>query len=320
MSRVQLALNVSDIDAAVDFYSKLFGAEPAKRRPGYANFAIAEPPLKLVLIESPAARGARRAGALNHLGVEVEHARRGGRRHRAPLGRGPRARRPGGHHLLLRRPGQGVGRTTRTAPRGRSTPCWPTRRSENGLGCSTEGCSRHAGATIPSGPPVHRPLLLSAQRPDPSRPSPSERSRAVAPADRRVPRQRLPGRSRHRLGHRRPAALAGQRRACELFENAAATGAGLYAIILMFGPVSGAHFNPVVSFVDAAFGGISWRDACAYLPAQVVGCIGGAVVANLMFSKAAVSISTHHRATARPLPVRDRGHPRSDPGHLRPGP
>jgi catechol 2,3-dioxygenase-like lactoylglutathione lyase family enzyme len=67
MSRVQLALNVSDIDSAVDFYSKLFATEPAKLRPGYANFAIAEPPLKLVLIENPGA-----AGQLNHLGVEVE--------------------------------------------------------------------------------------------------------------------------------------------------------------------------------------------------------------------------------------------------------
>jgi len=72
MSRVQLALNVTDIDAAVDFYSKLFGAEPAKRRPGYANFAIAEPPLKLVLIENPAERSHGVVGALNHLGVEVE--------------------------------------------------------------------------------------------------------------------------------------------------------------------------------------------------------------------------------------------------------
>ena len=72
MSRVQLALNVSDMDAAVAFYSKLFGSQPAKRRPGYANFAIAEPALKLVLIENPAARGAGVAGALNHLGVEVE--------------------------------------------------------------------------------------------------------------------------------------------------------------------------------------------------------------------------------------------------------
>jgi catechol 2,3-dioxygenase-like lactoylglutathione lyase family enzyme len=72
MSRVQLALNVSDVDAAVEFYSKLFNAEPAKRRPGYANFAIAEPPLKLVLIEDETARGSGVAGALNHLGVEVD--------------------------------------------------------------------------------------------------------------------------------------------------------------------------------------------------------------------------------------------------------
>jgi lactoylglutathione lyase len=66
MSRVQLALNVEDLDQAIDFYSKLFAAEPAKVRPGYANFAIAEPPLKLVLIEN-----AGQGGTLNHLGVEV---------------------------------------------------------------------------------------------------------------------------------------------------------------------------------------------------------------------------------------------------------
>jgi catechol 2,3-dioxygenase-like lactoylglutathione lyase family enzyme len=72
MSRVQLALNVSDVEEAVEFYSKLFGTEPAKRRPGYANFAIAEPPLKLVLLEDLTARGHGTIGALNHLGVEVE--------------------------------------------------------------------------------------------------------------------------------------------------------------------------------------------------------------------------------------------------------
>jgi catechol 2,3-dioxygenase-like lactoylglutathione lyase family enzyme len=66
MSRLQLALNVNDIDEAVTFYTKLFGAEPAKRRPGYANFAISEPPLKLVLLENPG-----QGGSLNHLGVEV---------------------------------------------------------------------------------------------------------------------------------------------------------------------------------------------------------------------------------------------------------
>jgi catechol 2,3-dioxygenase-like lactoylglutathione lyase family enzyme len=72
LSRVQLALNVTDIDAAVEFYSKLFAIEPAKRRPGYANFTVVEPPLKLVLIENPAGRGSGVAGALNHLGVEVD--------------------------------------------------------------------------------------------------------------------------------------------------------------------------------------------------------------------------------------------------------
>ncbi|MGH3195567.1 MAG: ArsI/CadI family heavy metal resistance metalloenzyme [Streptosporangiaceae bacterium] len=66
MSRLQLALNVNDIEEAIAFYSKLFGAEPAKRRPGYANFAITEPPLKLVLLENPG-----QGGSLNHLGVEV---------------------------------------------------------------------------------------------------------------------------------------------------------------------------------------------------------------------------------------------------------
>ncbi|AHD24180.1 cadmium transporter (plasmid) [Rhodococcus pyridinivorans SB3094] len=67
MSRAQLALNVDDLEEAVAFYTKLFGTEPAKLEPGYANFAIAEPPLKLVLLENPG-----KGGTINHLGVEVE--------------------------------------------------------------------------------------------------------------------------------------------------------------------------------------------------------------------------------------------------------
>ena len=67
MSRLQLALDVDDLDASIAFYSALFGTPPAKTRPGYANFAIADPPLKLVLLENPG-----RGGSLNHLGVEVE--------------------------------------------------------------------------------------------------------------------------------------------------------------------------------------------------------------------------------------------------------
>ncbi len=105
MSRVQLALNVANLEESVDFYTKLFDTEPAKVRPGYANFAVADPPLKLVLIED----ATKAAGSLNHLGVEVREYRRGflspgpaRRRRRRHRGRGPR-------RLLLRLAGQGVG-------------------------------------------------------------------------------------------------------------------------------------------------------------------------------------------------------------------
>jgi glycerol uptake facilitator-like aquaporin len=83
----------------------------------------------------------------------------------------------------------------------------------------------------------------------------------------------------------------------QLLENASATAAGLFAIIVMFGPVSGGHFNPVVSLADATLRGITWRDALLYAPAQVGGCALGAIVANGMFELSAVSISTHHRAS-----------------------
>jgi glycerol uptake facilitator-like aquaporin len=83
----------------------------------------------------------------------------------------------------------------------------------------------------------------------------------------------------------------------ELLENAVATATGLATIILMFGPVSGGHFNPVVSLADATFGGLEWRDALAYIPAQTAGCVLGAIAANGMFGLAAVSISLHHRAS-----------------------
>ncbi|CAL9447617.1 Aquaporin Z [Actinosynnema sp. ALI-1.44] len=83
----------------------------------------------------------------------------------------------------------------------------------------------------------------------------------------------------------------------QLLENAAATAVGLYAIILVFGPVSGGHFNPAVSLADAALGGLAWRDVPAYTAAQVTGCVSGAVLANTMFDLAPVSLSTTDRAT-----------------------
>ena len=84
----------------------------------------------------------------------------------------------------------------------------------------------------------------------------------------------------------------------ELAENAGVTAVGLFTIILMFGHVSGAQLNPAVSLVDAALGGLSWRDACCYMPFQVAGCTLGAVVANLMFGDSAVSLSTKHRGSS----------------------
>ena len=83
----------------------------------------------------------------------------------------------------------------------------------------------------------------------------------------------------------------------QLLENAAATAGGLVALILAFGPVSGAHFNPVVSAADAFFGGLAYRDLPAYIAAQVAGAITGSIVANLMFDLDAVSWSSHSRST-----------------------
>src|SRR5688500_17354576 len=83
----------------------------------------------------------------------------------------------------------------------------------------------------------------------------------------------------------------------QLLENAAATAAGLVALILAFGPVSGAHFNPVVSAVDAFFGGLDWRALPSYVAAQIAGAITGSVVANLMFEVGPVSWSRHSRSS-----------------------
>ncbi|WP_392341617.1 aquaporin [Leifsonia sp.] len=83
----------------------------------------------------------------------------------------------------------------------------------------------------------------------------------------------------------------------QLLENAIATALGLTVLILVFATVSGAHFNPIVSAVDAALGYRRWDDVARYIPAQIVGCIAGAILANLMFAKAAISWSTTNRLT-----------------------
>lgn len=81
----------------------------------------------------------------------------------------------------------------------------------------------------------------------------------------------------------------------QLLENALATALGLFALILMFVPVSGAHFNPVITLVDVALGSRGWRELVTYLPVQVLGCIAGAILANLMFAEPAIAWSTKDR-------------------------
>jgi arsenate reductase len=87
----------------------------------------------------------------------------------------------------------------------------------------------------------------------------------------------------------------------QLLENSIATAGGLVALILAFGSVSGAHFNPVVSLADRIFGGLSTRELLTYIPAQVAGACVGAVIANLMFDLDAVTLSTHARGSTGPL-------------------
>ena len=102
--RLQLALNVADLDEAVEFYTKMFGVGPAKTKPGYANFAIDQPPLKLVLFE-----GAGETGSINHLGVETESSAEVRRRRGPPVRGGDRDDRGRRHGVLLRREDRDLG-------------------------------------------------------------------------------------------------------------------------------------------------------------------------------------------------------------------
>lgn len=119
---------------------------------------------------------------------------------------------------------------------------------------------------------------------------------ARAPTARRAARLDVPRRDRDRLWDR-AAQLSPNDVGLQLLKNSAASAAGLFAIILMFGPVSGGHFNPVVSIADVCFGGITWSDVRAYISTQIAGCLLGALLANGMFNQAAISISHKHRAT-----------------------
>ena len=121
MSRVQVALNVNDIDEAVGFYTKLFGTGPAKRMPGYANFAVTEPPLKLVLLENPG-----QGGTLNHLGIEVPSIESVDVEQTRLAGAGLVATDKSATTCCYATQDKFWVRARRPASPGRSTPCWKT--------------------------------------------------------------------------------------------------------------------------------------------------------------------------------------------------
>ncbi len=128
----------------------------------------------------------------------------------------------------------------------------------------------------------------------------------AAARERRGRRDRVPRRGRRRLGHRGAAALARTTSACSCSRTRSRPAPALVALILAFGPVSGAHFNPVVTLADRILGGMSTRDASVYIVAQVAGACVGAMVANLMFD-----LAGGRRVDARPLVGRRSGSARS---------
>ena len=151
VSRAQLALNVDNLDEAITFYSKLFDTPPAKVKPGYANFAVAEPPLKLVLIENPG-----HGGTLNHLGVEVGSSDAVHAEIARLTNEGMFTEEELRHHLLLRHPGQGVGDRTRRGEVGglhRARRLGHVRHRPEGLasgGCSCDSCDSRDESTARS--------------------------------------------------------------------------------------------------------------------------------------------------------------------------
>ena len=299
MSRVQLAINVEALDPAIEFYSKLFATEPAKVRPGYANFAIAEPPLKLVLIETPG-----QGGTLNHLGVEVAST---------------------DEVVAARARLSGEGLTTATeegvaccyarqdkvwvdGPSGEPWEIYTVLEDVEMLGGQLRAVDPETGATC------------CFEMDDAVRSCPTPPPTAVDPhtvSDLAHQPETGTGALQRDLARRLVAEALGTGLlvmavigsgimasrlspndvGLQLLENAAATAGALIGLIWMLGAVSGAHFNPVVTLVDRAFGGIRTREVAPYIAAQVAGGCLGAMVANLMFELPAVDPSTKIRSS-----------------------
>ena len=283
MSRVQLALNVSDIDDAVEFYSRLFQTEPAKRRPGYANFAVAEPPLKLVLIENPSA-----AGTMNHLGIEVFST-----------------------DEVMAAQARLAGEGLATATEASVSCCFAVQDKvwvDDPDGAPWEVYTVLADADLAGGDlaSVGRLRRRRLQHRSTGRRRWGQyRLRLLL---NEVPHLPLWRRAfAELLGTLLLVAtvvgsgIAGERLSDStglvLLINALATSGALAALILALGPLSGAHLNPLITVADAQFRGRSWRDVAPYASAQAIGAILGAVLANVMFDANTLGPSAQDRIT-----------------------
>ncbi len=285
MSRVQLALNVGELDAAVAFYSKLFSTEPAELRDGYANFAVVEPPLELVLFEQPG-----KGGTLNHLGVEVETTDEVGAAQTRLAESGLATSVEDGVACCYAR----QDKVWVDGPSGEPWEIYSVLEDVEMPAGQLRMVDPETGASccaVVAGTASRRPARRLAA--DESRP-------VLADLGRRALAEALgtallvlavvgSGIAAARLS---PGEVG-----LQLLGNAAATAAALVAIILAVGPVSGAHLNPAVTLATRAFGGLTTREAGTYAGAQVVGGAAGAVLANVMFSVPALDLSTKVRSS-----------------------
>ncbi len=268
-----VSLNVSNVDASVAFYEKVFGVAATKRRPGYAKFDLASPPLNLTMQEAP-----RTGSNASHFGVQVASSE--------DVAVAWTRFKEAGLKTLTKR--------TRPAVTRSRTRCgWNIPTATRGRCSSSRKTRRRWG-------PRHRRRLAA-------RPTSTEPRRPVAAAV-DLPRKAVA----EALGTALLLAtvvgsgimgesLAGGNVALALLANALATGAALVALILTLAPISGAHFNPAVTLAEASQGGVAWREVPVYVIAQVTGAFGGVATANVMFGKPMVFASHHARAGAAQL-------------------
>ena len=267
--KAHLALNVHNVERSIEFYQKMLGIGPSKVRTGYAKFDVQNPPLNLTLNEY----SFNERGALSHLGIQVASTERRPRDARKVGGCRDSSRamkcKPIAVTLCRTRPGSKILTATNGKCSSSSKTTWPKRRP-----ASVEQSHCAAGA-------FH--LESRVNQPLPQRLVAEAVGTAMLLAA--VVGSGI-------MGER----LAAGNVAIALLANSIATGGALVALILAFGPISGAHFNPVVTLAVAWRRGILWREVPPYILVQIAGAFAGVVIAHLMFGLPLVSASQHVRS------------------------